>query len=332
MNEIEKKIYEAGRLHPISQSSEKILEAFDKKRSRRIQKKYFFIPVITTLLASATAVAVVFALNPRQIHLQGQTNGFDDGSSVLTSLVSDLSGHYYIQPAIGEHGRIFYAPASQDEFYQVAKDIDDAYYSYSYYYAHRDGFNYSFDSNLFNFDGVNYRYQLTVNNTTILLKDNISEIKTRGTFEGIIHLNDDYYPCEVVSSVNKNHVSTVFKYRISNYVCELSHLVQNQKTRIISKVSVDEELTQSNYVTLSYNDNIFNALFSSDDNILDLSKERNFTHKANEDYIAVDYAKRLGSQHIQYQNIKLKVSSGTKAHSHVYSYDGVEDVIINPIK
>ena len=327
MNEIEKKIQEAGQIHRISKNSDQILEAFEKKHSHRIQKKFFFIPAITTLLSLATAVAVIFAFNPRPIHLEGKTNGLNDGSTVLTSLTSDLSIHYYFQPSSDVHNRIYYAPISQSEFYQVASDIDDVYYSFAYYESHRDGFNYTLDSAKFKFDGTYYNYELFVNNTTIYLKDNLSKISKKGIYDGLIRVDDKCYPCEIEAKVNKNHVSTAFRYRISNQLYELYHEELNQKTRITYKTYIDEEIALTNYVDLSYNSNIFNASFVNDDVILDVNKERSFSHKNQEKFVSVDYKKKTETNNVHYENIKLTVSS-TRSRSHTYSYDGVEDVVL----
>ena len=115
MNEIEKKIYDAGRLHAINQSSEKILESFKTKHPHRIQKRFIFIPTITTLLASAVATAFIFIINPKPLHIEGTTKGLSDGSTVLTSLVSDLSIHHYINNAGGVQNRAFNLGISQEE-------------------------------------------------------------------------------------------------------------------------------------------------------------------------------------------------------------------------
>lgn len=327
MNEIEKKIQEAGQLHPISKSSDQILEAFQKKHPHRVQKRFIFIPALTTLLASACAVGVIFALNPRPIHLEGQTSGLNDGSTVLTSLASDLSIHYYVQPKLDAENKVLRAALTQPEFNQIAADIEDAYHSYAYFEAHKEGFNYTFDSTRFKFDETNYKYQLSVNNTTVYLKDNISEISKRGTYEGLIQIDDNYYACEIESKVSRNNVSTTFKYRINNYFYTLSHEVLNQKTRIEHEVFIDEELCFSNYVDVSYNNNKFTCSIQNDDQINELKKERTFSKKSSEDVINVDYVKRSESSNVHYENIKLKVST-TKARSHTYSYDGVEDVVL----
>ena len=327
MNDIEKKIFEAGKLHPISKSSETILEAFEKKHPHRIQKKFIFIPALSTLLASATAVAVIFALNPRPIHIEGQTNGFDDGSTVLTSVVSDISLNHFYRPAVPAQSRLFAKAIDQDDFQKAAADIDQAYNSYAYYDVHRDGFNYSFESTSFKYDDVNYHYQLSVNNTQVYLKDNISEIKTRGTFEGLIRVDDNCYPCEIVAKVNRNNVSTAFNYRINTYYYSLSTDTLNQRTKITHKTYIDEELAETNSVDLNYNKNIFIASFDNDNVVTGVDKERSFTHKEKENTISVEYVKRSESENIHLNNIKLSVSTDRARH-HTYSYDGFDDVVI----
>ena len=327
MNEIEKKIQEAGRLHPISKTSDTILEAFEKKHPRRIQKKFIFIPALTTLLASATAVAVIFALNPRPIHLEGKTNGFDDGSSVLTSVVSDLSLNHYCRPVVPAQNKLFAKSIDKEEFEYVANSVEQSYNAYAYYEVHKDGFNYSFDSTRFSYDDVTYKYQLSVNNTMLYLKDNISEIKTHGTYEGLISVDDNCYPCEIIAKVNRNHVSTTFNYRINTYFYSLSTDTLNQKTKITHKTYIEEELAETNSVELSYNKNIFTASFSNDDVVAEVDKERSFTHKVDESLINVEYVERSEARNLHYTNIKLSVGSG-RTRQHTYSYDGV-DIVIN---
>lgn len=327
MNEVEKKILEAGRLHPISKSSDEILEAFKVKHPHRIQKKFIFIPALTTLLASATAVAVIFTLNPRPINIQGTTNGLDDGSTILTSVVSDLSLNHFYRPELPSQNRLYGLSVNQEEFEQVAADIDQAYTAYTYYDNHPTGFNYSFESTQFKFDDVNYRYQLSVNNTIVYLKDNISELKTRGTYEGLIRLDDNCYPCEIVAKVNRNNVSTTFNYRINTYFYSLTTSTLNKKTTISHKMYIDEELAETNTVDLSYNDNIYRVSFSNDDVVNSVDRERSFTRKSKEQTINVEYIKRSDQKNIHYTNITLSVSTDRARH-HTYSYDGLDDVVI----
>lgn len=328
MNEIEKKIYDAGRLHAINQSSEQILEAFKTKRPHRIQKKFIFIPTITTLLASAVATAFIFILNPKPLHIEGTTRGLSDGSTVLTSLVSDLSLHHYINNEGGVLNRAFHLAITQEEFEKIATDIDAVYSPYSYYENHAKGFNYSFASTRFSFDNVMYKYQLSVNNTLIYLKDNISEIKERGTYEGLISLNDNCYPCEINAKVNRNVVSTSFVYRVDSNLHTLSHHELNEKTIITHQMEIDGQLAKNNSVALSNVNNTFTASFINDDKLTSVKKERSFTHEKNASEITINYSRRQGENPAQsYDGIKLKLDS-KRASIHTYSYDGVDDVII----
>jgi|GEM_PF-3574691 len=328
MNEIEKKIYDAGRLHAINQSSEKILEAFKTKHPHRIQKRFIFIPTITTLLASAVATAFIFIINPKPLHIEGTTKGLSDGSTVLTSLVSDLSIHHYINNAGGVQNRAFNLGISQEEFEKVATDIDAVYSPYSYYENHAKGFNYSFDSTRFSFDNVMYKYQLSVNNTLIYLKDNISEIKERGTYVGLISLNDNCYPCEINAKATRNVVSTSFVYRVDTCLHTLSHHELNEKTIITHQMDIDGQLAKNNSVALSNVNNTFTASFVNDDKLTSVEKERSFIHEKNASTITINYSRRQAENPAQsYDGIKLKLDS-KRSTIHTYSYDGVDDVII----
>ena len=328
MNEIEKKINDAGRLHAINQSSEQILEAFKAKRPHRIQKKFIFIPALSTLLASAVATAFIFILNPKPLQIEGTTRGLSDGSTVLTSLVSDLSLHHYINNEGGVLNRAFHLAITQEEFEKVAADIDAVYAPYSYYENHAKGFNYSFASTRFSFDNVMYKYQLSVNNTLLYLKDNISEIKERGTYEGLISLNDNCYPCEINAKVNRNVVSTSFVYRVDSNLHTLSHHELNEKTIITHQMEIDGQLAKNNSVALSNVNNTFTASFINDDKLTSVEKERSFIHSSNANEITINYSRRQGENPAdRYDGIKLKLDN-KRSTIHTYSYDGVDDVII----
>lgn len=327
MNDIEKKIYQAGQVQRLSKTSDDVLEAYQLKHRRRVQKKFIFIPTFTALGTIAAATAFVFIFKPVSVHLEGQTKGFDDGSSVLTSLASDLSIHYYVQPANGVQSKILNAAMTQDEFNQVVTDVDAVYSAYSYYQTHTEGFNYAFDTTMFSYDDTTYRYQLSVNNTTVYLKDNISGIGTKGTFEGLIRIDDSCYPCEVVSRVNNNHVYTTFRYRINSRLYSLSHETQNQRTTISYEIREDEEVSEIHSVILKYNDNTFSASFTNEDKVLEVEKERNFVHKDQTDYVSVEFKKKTISKNIHYTNIKLTTSSG-KRLSRTYTYDDLEPIVI----
>ncbi len=324
MNDVEKKILEAGRLQTISKSSDQILETFEVKHKRRIQKRFFFIPTITTLLASATAVAVIFALSPRPIHIQGQTKGFNDGSTVLTSVVGNLSLHYYTQDVSNEQNRIFAAPIVQEEFNQVAMDVDAVYSPYSYYYVHTKGLNYTFDSSVFSYDDVNYRYELSVNNTTVYLKDNLSEIKSKGVYEGLIRVSDTCYPCEINAQVSHNVVSTTFTYRVSSYIHSLTTKTSDEVTTITHQIKINDDISEIKSVSLLNKGKKFSASFKNDDRLSELTKERSFSYISGDDFISVDYRKNETT----YSGIKLRVDTSTRARKHVYSFEGVTDVVL----
>lgn len=327
MNDVEKKILEASNVQKIHKSSDDILNAYQIKHKHRVQKKFIFIPALTTLASVAAATAVIFILKPVSVHLEGQTKGFDDGSTVLTSLVSDLSIHHYVQPSFGSNSSVHRKAVTQEEFVQAVTDIDGSYSSYSYYQSHKKGFNYAFDSTRFNYDDVMYKYQLCVNNTTVFLKDNISEINTKGTFNGLIRIDDNYYPCEIDSKVNNNHVRTEFKYRIGTSFYTLNHETLNQKTRIRYTVAMDEILSLVESVELKYNSNIFSAIFVSEDPLLEIDRERAFSHKDSDNFISVDYVKNTLSTNVHYENIHLTVSS-QRAPNRTYTYEDLDPIVI----
>ena len=322
MNEIEKKIQEAGQLHAISKSSDQILEAYETKHAKRRQKKFFFIPAITTLLASATAVAVIFGLSPKPIHLQAETKGFNDGSSVLTSVVGNLSLHYYSQEVTAEQNRL-YSSIPQDEFNQIVMDIDSAYNPYAYYRAHSAGIYYTFDSTSFRFDDRNYRYELSVNNTLVYLKDNLSEIKTKGVYEGLIRLGDHCYPCEITATVSKNVVSTTFDYRVGSALHSLYTKTANQVTTITHQTKINDDISEIKSVKLLSDANTFTASFIDDDKLAEVNKERSFSYTKGNDFVGVSYKKNENV----YSGIKLRLSNN-RARQHIYSLEGLEDVIL----
>ena len=184
----------------------------------------------------------------------------------------------------------------------------------------------AFDWNNFEYDDVTYHYQLAVNNTMVYLKDNISE-KTKGSFEGLIRIDDSCYPCEVEAKMNNNHTYTTFRYRINSYLYTLSHETQNQKTSINYEVRIDEEVALTESVGLKFNNNTFEASFSNKNLLTEVERERSFTHKTGENTVRVDYVKKSESKNVHYENIKLTTSTG-KSLSRTYSYEGVEDIVI----
>lgn len=327
MNDIEKKLYQAGQVHKINKNSEQILEAYQKKHSHRIQKRFIFIPTLSTLAASLVAVTLVFALSPKPINIEGKTNGFYDNSNVLTSVVSSLTLQHYSDVDVTSHNRLYANAPSQSEFEEVARDIDHSYSPFSYYQTHQEGFNYSFKSDRFEFDNVIYKYQLNVNGSSVYLKDNISNLKERGTYEGLIRLSDQYYPCEIESKVVRNKVQTSFKYRIGTSFYQLGSEKLGDNVKISLKSYFEEELSKTYSIELTKSKTNFVASIRQENDLTDVKSEHTFTQVSGVSSISLDYLKQTLDEEIRYQNITLSFTSG-RGHSHVYSYEGLDNIVI----
>lgn len=328
MNEIEKKIQHAASVHQIKKTSDEIVDSFELKTQRRRQKRFFFIPTATTLLATASALALIFILNPRPFSVEGKTNGFDDGSNVLTSVVSNLSINHYYQPATNQNNRLYALAPEQEEFNIVAHDIDSIYGAYSYYNSHIDGLSYHFETVDFRYSNVKYPYQLSVNNTIIHLKDNISQIKKSGTYDGVICMDDTFYPCEIVSSLISNYVATTFNYRVDDCIYSISKQTLYNTTTINYFTTIDEEVFQVRNVSLKYANGKFDASFLNDDKVLGVKTNRSFSYLDNANSINVNYLKHTSEKDITYNGIKLTIDTKTRFNKHVYSYEDLENVVI----
>ena len=327
MNEIERKIYQASQTHQIHKSSDIVLEAFENRKPRR-QKKFFFIPALTTLLSAGIATALIVIFKPTPLHIEATTNGIDDGTNALTSLVCDLSMHRYVEPSFGSiNAQKLSKIDTQDEFAAIASDIDSYYSSYSYFESHRNGFNYSFDATKYEYRNKTYRYQLYVNNTTIYLTDNLNKVTSDGVFEGLIRLDDRSYQCEIQTKANNGYVSTQFKYRNNDTFYTLSHKTTDGVTSIINEVDYIAESTSAHVkktsANISFVGNIFTAAFDTTNFSEETSHERKFIHNISENYVNVEYKRNSET----YSGIKLKLASG-KANKRTYSCSGFEDVIL----
>lgn len=333
MNEIEKKIYEAGQVQPVYKNSTDVLDAFDMQHKQKMQKKYFFIPAITTILSAAVATAVIFILKPNPVHIEGITNGVDDGSTVLTSLVCDLSIQNFVKPTSNTTSqsariRALKSISSQDEFENVVEKIDGYYPSYSYYQSHSDGFNYSFDARQYKYNKTVYKYELVVNNTTLYLLDDLSKAKDENVYEGLIRLNDNCYQCEIASKVyENNYIQTEFTYRINTYYYTFFHSSLNGKTSIQNKVFTEDEPIETNSVEIEVGANSFTASFTKNEQKIDSVMKNTFVSSTNAKLISVSYKQgnKANPEAISYQNISLD-TGGDKGIIRTYSYEGLEPV------